>query len=160
MKGRLALFAGLGALTLVLAGAAFADHPGRGGAALGAQLTGGVECNFAGVCGLGDLDASGSIMLRLNPGQQEICFDVQTTGAAPFFASHIHRAPAGVAGPVVVPTTGAFAGSTSACVSAARDLIVEIIRHPERFYYNAHNTAFPGGAVRGQLERVSPGQSR
>lgn len=159
MKLRLLLLAAIGAVaTLTIGGVALAEPSGVGGAPLGATLTGAAECNNAGVCGLGDPDATGTIQLRLNPGREEICFDVTTSGADPFFASHIHVAPAGIAGPIVVPTTGAFAGSTSACVPADRSLILAIMRDPAAYYFNAHNTAFPGGALRGQLGHIAPGQ--
>lgn len=32
------------------------------------------------------------------------------------------------------------------------DLIEEIGNNPEAFYVNLHNAAFPGGAIRGNLE--------
>ena len=159
MKLRLVLLAAVGAAaTLTLGAVAFAEPSGIGGVPLGATLTGAAECNNAGVCGLGDLDATGTIQLRLNPGREEICFEVTTSGADPFFASHIHRAPAGIAGPIVVPTTGAFAGSASDCVFAERSLILAIMEDPAAYYFNAHNTAVPGGALRGQLGPVAPGQ--
>jgi hypothetical protein len=160
MKQRLTGVAALGAaVALTIAGVAFADHPGGGGAPLGASLTGAAECNAAGTaCGLGDPNATGTVLFRMNPGREEVCFDVTTANADPFFASHIHRAPAGIAGDIVVPTTGAFSGSTSACVHADRELILAIMQNPEGYYYNAHNTAFPGGALRGQLGHVAPGQ--
>ena len=160
MKLRLAAVLAVGAVALAVSGAALADHPGGGGVPLGATLTGAAECSAPGDCGKGDLDGSGTAFFRLNPEREEICFDVRTTGADPFFASHIHVAPAGSPGPIVVTITGAFSGSASGCVHAAEELIVAIIQNPENYYYNAHNTAFPGGALRGQLGRVAPGQSK
>jgi hypothetical protein len=86
--------------------------------------------------------------------EREVCFQLTVSDIAPATASHIHRAPAGVAGPVVVGLTPPpTSGSSSACVSASRELILEIIQNPEAFYVNVHNADFPAGAVRGQLSR-------
>ena len=77
-------------------------------------------------------------------------------GGETFVAGHIHRAPAGVNGSVVVPL---FGGSTSeaqfvqhaeAAITAA--LADEICGNPAGFYVNYHTTRDPGGAVRGQLD--------
>ena len=32
-----------------------------------------------------------------------------------------------------------------------KNLLKDIIRNPENYYVNVHNTPFPNGAVRGQL---------
>jgi hypothetical protein len=72
---------------------------------------------------------------------------------APATAAHIHRGPAGVAGPVVIPLTPPTSGSSSNCVNADPDLIKEIRQNPEDFYVNVHNAPFPAGAIRGQLSK-------
>jgi hypothetical protein len=116
------------------------------------SLTGAAECNAAGVCNLGDPDGSGTASLRLNPGQEEICFELRVSDIAlPATGAHIHRAPAGIAGPVVVPLPSPTGELTTGCVSAERDLIREIMLNPAQFYVNVHTAPFPGGAVRGQL---------
>lgn len=69
-------------------------------------------------------------------------------------AAHIHRAAAGVNGPVIVPLVG---GPTSwAGVSAplaAADL--SAMRNGQT-YINVHTAAFPGGEIRGQLIGAEP----
>jgi len=66
-------------------------------------------------------------------------------------AAHIHSAPAGVNGPIVVPLVPPTSGSSSDCASVDRDLVLAILQHPENYYVNVHTTEYPGGAIRGQL---------
>jgi CHRD domain-containing protein len=102
---------------------------------------------------LGDPDGSGWFAATFNPGTGEVCFAYEVTGVEPLAAAHIHRAAAGVPGPVVIPMPPTTATGGSGCVTADRDLILEIIRDPGAFYFNVHNAPFPGGALRGQLSR-------
>ena len=143
-----ALIAGL-ALALAVVSPAGA---GTGGRSLSTTLTGAEE-----VPGPGDPDATGQADLRLNQGKERICFDVSWTGIdGTVFAGHIHIAPVGVPGPIVVPLfTGSFAGTdaVSDCVgNVDRSLIKAIRKDPSAYYVNVHSQPdFPNGAVRGQL---------
>ncbi len=137
------------ATALVLAAAAAAHHPGQGGKRFVVQLRPEEECNTLGVCNLGQPGASGQSVLRLNPGQGEVCFETTASGlTAPVIGAHIHEAPAGIAGPIVVPLNPPVG---SGCVSADRQLIKEIMKEPADYYVNVHTTTHPGGAIRGQL---------
>ncbi|WP_203580940.1 CHRD domain-containing protein [Microbacterium hibisci] len=135
------------AATLVFAGAAQADDGGR---PFTVELSGAAE-----VPGPGDPNASGTAMLRLNPGQGEVCLDIEWAGVdGTVTAAHIHVGGTTAAGPVVVPLfAGAFAGTddTSGCVAADRALILDIMRDPGDYYVNVHSSVFPAGAIRGQL---------
>jgi glucose/arabinose dehydrogenase len=112
-------------------------------------LTGAAE-----VPGPGDPDGTGEVTLRLNHGRGEVCFDLTVNDIAPATAAHIHRGPVGVAGPVVVGLEPPPSeGSSSACVSADKDLIKDIIQNPDGYYVNVHNAEFPAGAIRGQLSK-------
>jgi hypothetical protein len=102
---------------------------------------------------LGDPDGSGWFAATFNPGTGEVCFAYEVTGVEPLVAAHIHRAPAGSPGGVVIPMPPSSATGGSGCVSADRDLILEIIQDPSAFYFNVHNAPFQGGALRGQLSR-------
>lgn len=141
-----------GTCALCCAGIAYADHPGRGGAPLEAALSGANE-----VPGPGDPDGSGTIHLRLSPGQGEVCYSLMTINVEQVFAGHIHVGPAGINGGVVVNLMldGSYNGSAEQCVSANRATISAIIRNPENYYVNVHSTPYPAGAVRGQLEGLS-----
>lgn len=149
MRLRLVALVGLVA-ALAVAGVAAADDGGR---PFTTALTGAAE-----VPGPGDPNASGTASLRLNPGQEEVCFDISWADVdGEVFASHIHVGTANEAGPVVITLfTGSFdgTGSVSDCVSADRELLRAILQNPEGYYVNVHSRPdFPGGAVRGQLSR-------
>ena len=145
-----ALIGGL-ALALAMAGVATAAEGGR---PLSTPLTGAEEAPDP-----GDPDATGQADLRLNQGQERVCFDISWADVdGEVFAGHIHEAPAGVAGDIVVTLfTGSFAG-TDAVDGCAEDvdrsLIKAIRKDPSEYYVNVHSQPdFPGGAVRGQLEK-------
>ena len=149
MRTRFALFtAGLVA-ALGVAGVAAA---GNGGHRLSTTLIGAEERPNP-----GDPNATGRADLRLNQGQRRVCFDISWAEVdGEVFAGHIHVAPKGSAGPIVVTLfTGSFAG-TDAVRGCARDvdrrLIKAIRKRPQAYYVNVHSRpSFPGGAVRGQL---------
>src|SRR6266511_1662186 len=142
----LLLVAALGAVGLLAVGAPAL----AGGRPLSATLTGAAE-----VPGPGDADASGLALITLNQGQGEVCFDLSWAGIdGTVIAAHIHVAPAGVAGPVVVPlfTGVALAGTDSAsgCASGVSEELIKATRQDrENYYVNIHSTVFPAGAVRG-----------
>lgn len=135
---------------IVLALLALTSIAAGGGRPFATTLTGAAE-----VPGPGDPDGSGTASLRLNPGQEEVCFELSVSNIAlPATGAHIHVGTADVAGPVVVPLTAPDeSGTSSGCVSADRDLILDIMQNPEGYYVNVHSTEFPAGAVRGQLSK-------
>ena len=101
--------------------------------------------------GPGDPDGTGTAWFWMNPGQGEVCFVLEVENIAPAAAAHIHIAPAGSPGPIVIPLTAPTSGTSSGCVEADRSLILAIFRDPSAYYVNVHNADFPPGAVRGQL---------
>lgn len=84
-----------------------------------------------------------------------ICYTAKTQAIAGVAAAHIHEAPAGVAGPVVVNLQPDLASRTgnkwSYCVSTTPTLAADIIANPTDYYVNVHNAEYPAGAIRGQL---------
>jgi hypothetical protein len=100
---------------------------------------------------LGDPDGTGTATVRINPGQGQLCYTLTVSGIAPATAAHIHEAPAGVAGPIVVGLEAPTSGSSSGCLAIDRQEALDIIRNPENYYVNVHNREFPRGALRGQL---------
>ena len=105
----------------------------------------------------GDPDGSGFASIELNQGQGTLCYELAVADIAPATAAHVHRAPAGVAGPVVVPLNPPTTGSSSGCALVDRALIKDIRQHPDAYYVNVHNADFPAGAVRGQLNKPGLG---
>ena len=127
-------------------GSASADDGGR---RFTTTLTGAAE-----VPGPGDPDGSGTAVIRLNPGQEEVCWEIQVSDITlPATGAHIHLGTATQSGPVVVGLTPPDAsGVSSGCRTADRDLIIAIIQNPENYYVNIHTQPLYGaGAIRGQL---------
>jgi CHRD domain len=118
------------------------------------QLSGAAEvCPTAsGTCGG---PGTGTATITVDRNARTVCYSITTQNVAlPLLAAHIHEAPVGVAGPVVVPlfTSPVNSAATSGCVTDVnKNLLKDILRNPEEYYVNVHNAPFPNGAVRGQL---------
>jgi hypothetical protein len=140
----------------VLAGpvlAAKLDGPQQGGRLLSTTLTGAEEVNAEGVPNQGDPDGSGFATITVNPGQKLVCYELSVSDIAPAFAAHIHFAPAGQNGDIVVPLEPPTDGTSSDCASVDRALAKNILKNPSLYYVNVHNEPFPNGALRGQLSK-------
>jgi hypothetical protein len=78
--------------------------------------------------------------------------------------AHIHPAPAGVNGPVIISTGLASANTVTVPtgsgefvfrnVFADPAVVQQIINNPAAYYFNVHSPSNPGGFSRGQLVRV------
>lgn len=101
-----------------------------------------------------DTDGWGSGTATLEWSTREFTLDFSFGDLeAPTVAAHIHAAPAGVNGPVIIPLslsplgdtfgTGHFEGIITE--TQAWDMIAE------NTYLNIHTTAYPAGEIRGQL---------
>ena len=85
-----------------------------------------------------------------------LTIDVNASGfVAPITAAHVHRAPLGVAGPVIFPLTGATGGTSYTShdvfnlnASQETDILAGLN------YANVHSQVFPGGEIRGQIHLV------
>jgi hypothetical protein len=78
--------------------------------------------------------------------------------------AHIHPAPAGTNGPVVI-STGLATANTVTLPTGTGDfvfrgvfsdpaIVQQIVNNPAAFYFNVHSPNNPGGFSRGQLARV------
>lgn len=130
---------------LALAGSA-TTALAQGGAKFTTTLTGAAE-----VPGPGDPDGQGTASIRINPGKSELCYELSVSNIAAATAAHVHIGSTTQAGPVSVTLEAPADGTSSGCVTIARDLADAIRKAPQAYYVNVHNSAFPNGAVRGQL---------
>ena len=104
--------------------------------------------------GRADTDGSGTAIVRLRPDAGVVCYRLTVQNIRlPAAGAHIHRAPAGTNGPIVVQfaAPGANGVSSGCTTGVAASLIQEIAANPAGFYVNVLTTEFPGGAIRVQL---------
>jgi hypothetical protein len=130
------------------------DDKGRHTATLKTTLTGEEE-----VPGPGDPDGTGKATVRLKSRTGRVCFDLSWSNIGSPTAAHIHEAPAGEAGDIVVtffssetPLPDTITGVGGCAADVSGDLIDDIIENPDGYYVNVHNAEFPAGAIRGQLD--------
>jgi hypothetical protein len=143
------LRATVGGVGLALAGLSVAATATAGGRPLSTDLSGANEAP-----GPGDPDGTGTAELTINLGRNEICYELSVANIAPATMAHIHFAPVGVPGPVVVNFDPPVTGSSEGCTNAVDPAVAKnILEHPEQYYVNVHNAEWLAGAVRGQLSK-------
>ena len=101
----------------------------------------------------------GTVAVNVDLALNRVCVSYNFGGlSAPATAAHIHQAPPGVSGPVVVPIAGvpnATAGGGTSCSTVSPALAQAIANDPAAFYVNIHDAVYPGGEIRGQLVKLS-----
>jgi hypothetical protein len=98
----------------------------------------------------GDPDGEGFAIVVFDDGTAHFYFNVMNT-AEPT-AAHIHRGNSSENGSIAVDPSASFSGGVAvSSVTVDGDLAREILEAPQNFYFNAHNSEFTAGAVRGQL---------
>lgn len=132
-------------VTLLAAGAAQAHEP----KSFQALLSG---ANEVGV--VGDADGFGTALLTIDYHTGQIDYEISFGNLSNVTAAHIHMAPAGSNGPVVV-NFGAPAGTPGNGVLKGSVVDTDAFNITEltasNFYVNLHSSTNPGGAIRGQL---------
>jgi hypothetical protein len=107
-------------------------------------------------------DAKGRAQVVVLPdGTIEFTLVINNKSGETYTRAHIHKAPAGVNGPILwdfleagVPV--ASIGDQPATLRGvarprAAAVLDDLLANPDQYYVNVHSTAFPGGAMRGQL---------
>ncbi len=107
-------------------------------------------------------EAKGFAQVRvLEDGTIEFTFTINNKSDETYTRAHIHKAPAGMNGPIHwdfleagVPVAS-VSGQPSQLRGVARPraaaVLADLIANPDQYYVNVHSTVFLGGAVRGQL---------
>lgn len=95
-------------------------------------------------------------------GTMEFTFTINNKGEETYTRAHIHKAAAGVNGPIhwdfleagnpVANVAGQPSQLRGVARARAAAVLADLIANPANYYVNVHSTAFPGGSVRGQLE--------
>lgn len=117
-----------------------------------------------------DTDAHGIAMFRLSNDGTALEYTLVVNNLVDTLQSHIHIAPEGVNGPVVVflypeggpppqLIEGKFSGKLASGTITEDDIVLAGVTFDELIeamqtgnaYVNVHTTAFPGGEIRGQI---------
>ena len=126
------------------------------GQTLGAVLTGAAEVPPNTNPGFGNA----TVVFDAGHENIDVTITVSNLGS-PINNFHIHEAPAGTNGPVVVDLIGLGGtfvnGTMTGTFPVAAGVAQRMLQNPANFYVNVHTVALPGGAVRGQLSFVSGG---
>ena len=104
------------------------------------------------VPGPGDPNGTGTATVRVNPAEGQVCWTLNVRDIDTITVAHIHRGAAGTAGqPVMTLTTPDSAGRSEGCAAVDQAVARDMAGQAFNYYVNVHTTAFPTGAVRGQL---------
>ena len=69
-------------------------------------------------------------------------------------ATHLHEGAAGVNGPMAHELNPGFAGELlEGSTTVTPEIAAAVVANPSRYYVKLHSLTFPGGAIRGQLQR-------
>jgi hypothetical protein len=94
----------------------------------------------------GDPDGTGTANLSIDDVALTITWNITVNNIAAVTLDHIHNAPAGVNGPIVVDFSGALSGGPLFDAD-----LEDVLANPLNFYVNVHTSEFGGGAIRGQI---------
>jgi hypothetical protein len=136
-------------LIVMLAAAATAFPAIAATTVMKTDLTGAAE-----VPGPGAKHGSGEAELTFDTAAGNVCYTLHAKDIMTATMAHIHKGAAGVAGGVVVPLKAPDSqeGMSSGCAPLPADVLADIIANPANYYVNIHTTAYPKGAIRGQLK--------
>jgi hypothetical protein len=147
MRRRLFVLLALGGALASLILAATAGADGLRGHFV-TKLTGEAEAPVS-----GDPDGIGRAKILIQHQKGMLCWWINVRRIElPATAAHIHVAPVGTPGPIVVPLSAPDAdGNSQGCTQVSSELLTAIATNPADYYVNVHNVPYPAGALRGQL---------
>ena len=99
----------------------------------------------------GDSDGAGTLLLTVDTGKAQVCYDFTLSGLATPLMAHIHKGPALQNGPSVVTLFTGPGGQLHDCLQWTDKWLTAIVADPAAFYVEVSTTEFPDGALRGQL---------
>jgi hypothetical protein len=142
-----------------LIGVAVAAPVAEGGRKFVKALTGQAEIDAGAVSA--DMDGRGTANVTVNVGQSRVCWNLtDLANLDTITAAHIHQAPSTAAGPIRISffhfgepfdDEGCTEGTALHPFDRAR--LRDVLQNPQTYYVNIHTTAFPPGAIRGQLSK-------
>jgi hypothetical protein len=108
----------------------------------------------------GSPKGSGTAVVKLNATTRKACWTIKVKGIDKPLSAHVHKAPPGKTGPVVIPLGARF--SKTGCVTVPKpkktkankhpvDVLVAVAKNPRAYYVNVHTKKYINGAIRGQL---------
>jgi hypothetical protein len=106
--------------------------------------------------GTGDPDATGVALANIKPGSGNICYVIRVRKVdGSVDGVHLHAGRVGQEGPAVAHLDPPMvSGAVAACTWIGKKLAAKIRKSPHKYYVNVHSTAFPDGALRGQLRKA------
>lgn len=131
---------------------------GKGGTILATSLNGANEVPVQGGPAVGDKDGAALEFVKVQGSKVSVAVKWRGTGKPTLL--HIHQGAKGTNGGVKVDFTKLLAKSKGRTVTGTvtvKDsaLLEQLKSDPGSFYANLHTAEFPGGAVRGQLHKVT-----
>ncbi|KAB1144120.1 CHRD domain-containing protein [Streptomyces luteolifulvus] len=131
---------------------------GSGGTILAASLRGTNEVPVAGGPAVGDKDGAALEFIRVKGNKVSVAVTWRRTGKPTLL--HIHQGAKGANGGVKIDFTKLLENTRHHSVTGTVKvedpaLLAALKSDPGSFYANLHTAEFPGGAVRGQLHKVT-----
>ncbi|MBI3430232.1 MAG: CHRD domain-containing protein [Actinobacteria bacterium] len=105
----------------------------------------------------GSKTGSASGTFTLDATKRTFCFsNMKTKGLTKVVGAHVHLGASGIDGSIFVSFDfSKFNKSGRTCLKVDRLVLLDIAKYPTDYYFNVHTKTFPGGAVRGQLKKIS-----
>jgi hypothetical protein len=97
----------------------------------------------------GSPSGSGTAAIRLNTATGKACWVLRVHGLGTPLSAHVHKAPRGKNGPVVIPLGARF--TAKGCVQSTKKVVRAVAKNPGAYYVNVHTRKYLNGAIRGQL---------